>query len=89
MKTLTPQQLTRIEANFKRGKVKYIILHGVVGWGLLSATLFVIFTYLTEGKSSPRDIILPFILFPISGIWWGLWAWRESKRAIDRATHKD
>jgi hypothetical protein len=83
MKTMTPQQITRIEAIIKQGRTKYVILNGVIGWGLLTATLFVIWTYFTKTQISPKDVIIPFILFPIGGIFWGLFMWHYFKRRIE------
>lgn len=80
---MTPQQITRVEATIKKGKTRYVVLNGVIGWGLLTATLFVTWKYLTNSRIDYRDIIIPFIIFPIAGMLWGLSMWYHLKRRFD------
>ena len=87
MKTMTPQQLARVETILKKGKARYVILHGVFGWGLLTAILFIIFTHFTKNQITRSDIIIPFVLFPIGGIFWGLSMWYYFKRRFETQSH--
>ena len=66
------------------GKTRYILLHGVLGWGLLTASLFIIWTFFTKENMTTADIVIPFILFPISGIFWGASMWTRLKRRAPR-----
>jgi len=83
MKTLTPRQIARIEAILKKGKARYVILNGIIGWGLFSAILFIIWTHFTKSQMTPSDIIIPFVVFPAGGICWGLSMWHYFKRRIE------
>lgn len=64
-----------------RGKLRYIFVNGLLGWGVPTAILFTIMTSLFETKSLSFDqeivktFIISIIIFPIGGVFWGVWTW--------------
>ena len=66
------------------GKTRYILIHGVLGWGLLTASLFSIWTFFTKGNITTAEIVVAFVLFPISGLFWGASMWSRLKRKAQR-----
>jgi hypothetical protein len=66
------------------GKIRYIIEHGVLGWGLLTAFLFAAWTCVSHGGLSKAEFFAPFIIFPFGGIFWGLFMWLFWKREFDK-----
>lgn len=63
-----------------KGKWRYIFLHGVLGWGLITAVLFSAIMFWLNGSTSPQNIAINFLLFSIGGIFWGLFSWRILNR---------
>lgn len=69
-----------------KGKRNYIIFNGVIGWGIPTGVLFTLFTSLVNDKSITfdqdffRTMITSIVLFPIGGIFFGLWTWNWMER---------
>ena len=68
------------EAIRAKGAVRFVVLYGVVGWGVLTAILFsavMVFFY-----SAPATIVpITFLLFPVGGVAWGAFMWWLNERA--------
>jgi hypothetical protein len=58
-----------------KGKWNYILRHGVVGWGVMTAALFSLFQYYFGGEDFWSTAKFSFIAFPIGGIGWGAFMW--------------
>ena len=65
------------------GKKRFIVLYGVLGWGLLTAALFTAETFYFKGRVDGTDIVIPFILFPMGGLFWGAFVWSLAKKRYD------
>jgi len=48
---------------------------GVLRWGFITAVLVTIFNLITKKELHRVDIVMPFVILPIMGIFWGLWMW--------------
>lgn len=81
MKPKTDAQLAGI---IEGGRAKYVLFHGVLGWGLICPTLVAGYTCLEQGFLSKRDFFMPFIGFPITGIFWGMLMWYGLKNRFDK-----
>ncbi len=68
-------QQQKLQSTFLKGKWHFIIVHGVIGWGLLTAILFSIVNYLTNDTQFLEGMDNYFIIFPIGGIAWGYAMW--------------
>ena len=66
------------------GKWRYVVVYGVVAWGLLTALLFSSLPLLFGNPFDWFRAILAFVLFPIGGIGWGSYMWNlmEKRFAI-------
>ncbi|MCM3038773.1 hypothetical protein M3201_03540 [Paenibacillus motobuensis] len=75
------KHLNKWEKIRAKGRKKYIIINGVVAWGIPTAILFAIVMTLWNTKTIEfnRDFIVllltSIILFPIGGIGVGVWTW--------------
>jgi len=74
-------QKTKWESIRARGKSRYIFLYGIIGWGVPTAILYTILTSLFEIRTLTfnqeilKTFLISIILFPIGGIFFGLWTW--------------
>ncbi|SDK87149.1 hypothetical protein [Natronincola ferrireducens] len=75
---------------YNKGKVHYIIKHGIVNWGISTGIIFIILTTIFQGGFSLRKIIEGFSNpnnlwviggFGLGGIVWGslMWKWVEKE----------
>lgn len=76
----------RLAKTIAMGRTRYILLFGVLGWGLLTAALFTVWIYFRMGPLNLVKLVLPFILFPIGGYFWGAFMWSTMKKRFDRST---
>lgn len=69
-----------------QGKWRFILVIGVLFWGLSSATLVSILTYFFKTDASASDFVRPFVIFPPMGILWGaaMWSWNKRRFAISQ-----
>ncbi len=82
-----------------KGKWRFIVLYGVLGWGVTTGFLFaVVFPFalsMASSRATPAKethvsfwgtLPLSLILFPIGGIAWGLFMWSANEKAYRNAT---
>ena len=85
------QQMDKWERMRAKGKKKFILQNGVIGWGLPVAFLYTTLMTLLEHQALVFDrefyrlLIMAVIAFPIGGIAFGLWVWEWSERAYKKA----
>lgn len=67
----------------KLGKKKYIIKIGVLYWGVFTGLFWSIFMHIFQPSEQwyIRPIIA-LILFPIGGIFFGIWTWKINEKKI-------
>lgn len=70
------------------GRTRFILYFGVLGFGLLAATLFVAWSLYTKEDLSMAQLIIPFIAFPLSGVAWGAVMWSFFSKA-SKQEHRD
>lgn len=64
-----------------KGIVRYVLLHGVISWGIPTAILASILSTLWETKTLEftneflSDLLISLVIFPLFGIVFGLWTW--------------
>jgi len=92
---LTKQQKEKWERTRAKGKRKFIVNNGVIGWGLPTAFLYTSLMTFLEHRALVFDrefyelLVISVILFPIGGIAFGMWVWGWSERAYNKATGAD
>jgi hypothetical protein len=75
------QRIQRWSVTRKKGMGHFILLHGVIRWGVSSAVLFLLINLLIRrifslGVDLASDWPLAFVLFPVGGVLWGWSVWR-------------
>lgn len=71
----------------EKGKQHFVLVNGVLGWGLPTAILWV---FLMEILEPSENIwvrpITALIIFPIAGVAFGHLMWNKSEKAYEKAT---
>lgn len=82
------RDITKWSVIRQKGKRRFIFVNGVLGWGFLTAILFVALAYLImpEHYFSHINFVIVFIVFPIAGFLWGLSVWYLSEREFTNNT---
>lgn len=61
-----------------RGKRAFVIRYGVIGWGIPTALLWTLFMAWWNDDASPWLLLgIALVLFPLGGIWFGRWMWKQ------------
>ncbi len=71
------RQLAKLEKIRARGRTRYILQYGVLGWGVFTALLFLLFMCVS-GELECSDIssaVAALVIFPAGGIWHGSNMW--------------
>jgi hypothetical protein len=70
-----------------KGKWNFILIYGVLLWGVSTAVLFSFILPLATGdKGSFLHVFaLSIVLFPVGGIAWGYFMWIFSEKAYEKA----
>jgi hypothetical protein len=83
-KPFSDKERDRWERTRAGGRKHYILVYGVLGWGLLTALLFSSMPLLFGKSFDWIRAALSLVLFPIGGIWWGsmVWKYMEDRYAL-------
>ena len=73
----------------EKGKQRFVLVNGVLGWGVTTAILWCVLMELIEPSQNiwVRPIIA-LIIFPIAGIVFGHLMWDKSEKAYEKETRK-
>jgi|TARA_B110000211_G_C13811680_1_gene435191 hypothetical protein len=63
-------------------KFRFILLRGVLGWGIPTAIIFQLIMHLTGDRNFFDGLISSLIIFPISGIFFGYFLWKAKSRKL-------
>ncbi len=63
----------------EQGMLKFILFRGVIGWGIPTAIIFQFIMFFIENKPLLEGLISSLIIFPIVGIFFGLFQWQRMK----------
>ena len=75
----------RLAKRIARGKAHFIVMHGVLVWGLVTAVLFISWNLYTKKSLSTSEIVWPFIAFPLGGVLYGAMMWSIMKNRYDKS----
>ena len=65
----------------ERGRGRYILVSGVLGWGIWTAVLWSFLMSRGEhGKSFLFNLAFAIVGFPLGGWAWGAWMWSSMER---------
>lgn len=80
------RNLEKQEKAISKGKLNYVVKHGMLGWGLPVALLVTIWNFIDERPVEWSSFIIQslpnFIIYPIGGIFFGLIMFRSVKKSI-------
>ena len=79
---MTPND--RIQKIVAQGKTRFVLVRGVLFFGLSTAALVTVFGLIRTNEVHVSDIMINLFVFcPVSGIIWGLamWAWFKKRAA--------
>ena len=65
---------------------RFILMKGVIGWGIPTALLFVVLQYLLHQDTAPQHMLRAFIVFALGGIPYGAFLWRSKGKAPTKKT---
>jgi len=69
-------KLKKLEKKLLIGKKKFIIIYGVLGWGLSVSVIIPLIKYiLFHTKISFLEFIIDIIIYSILGFFWGYFMW--------------
>ena len=84
---MKPEVLARWEKARADGKAKYVLVSGVLSYGL---PMFIVMTFFVHRKDiSPIFIGISFVLWLIGGALFGLGVWYVQERQYSKATKND
>jgi len=67
------------ERLIRKGKTSFIIRRGIIDWGLTTAVLYTFFASVLDNgfnaQAFIREVAISFVIFPISGVLFGLIMW--------------
>ncbi len=72
-----------------RGPVWFILVYGVLGWGLTTGVLFAWVLSWEEGRSFLGALPLTLVFFPLGGLLWGFLMWRWLRATWARQDRED
>lgn len=68
------------EETRNKGKARYILFHGVLGWGVPTAILWsILMEFISPTDAFWQRLLIALILFPIGGIAFGYFTWIASE----------
>lgn len=69
----------------EKGALRFILVYGVLGWGLGTAALFVLLMWLAGGFELGWLLRASLVIFPVGGLAWGGLMWWIMDRIYSRA----
>ncbi len=78
--TTKQEQFAKWAITRKKGMLRFVLLYGVLGWGLITAVLYSILMWLFSDIGLHRILPLSLLIFPVGGVLWGCIMWWLSER---------
>ena len=82
--TSMDDQFKKLEAIHRKGFARFVLVRGVLGWGIGTALLFSLIMWIFTDSDIRRLLPLSLIIFPIGGIVWGATMWLVVDRKYKR-----
>lgn len=81
MDSLKEKRIKRWAIIREKGKMRFILIYGVLGWGLGTGILFCLIEWLLEPSFDAKsDIPTAIIAFLLGGVGYGWWIWKENEK---------
>jgi hypothetical protein len=76
----------RWAATRARGKTRFVLQYGVLAWGVTTALIWTLVMALWQGwERFWMHLGIALVVFPLAGIFWGVWMWHWSERSHRRS----
>jgi hypothetical protein len=83
---MNEQQASRWAATRAKGRTRYILLYGVLLWGLFTGVFWSIAMSAVQGwERLPIYLIGALIGFPIGGYIFGAWTWKRAEQDYQKS----
>lgn len=69
-------EFEKLTTSMAAGRWRFVLTHGVIGWGVTTAILFSLAMAILNGAFVLRNVALALALFCLGGIFWGLFMWQ-------------
>ena len=69
------QKKEKLERTVQKGMARFVLVSGMLGWGIPTAILFSIIQHSTGTPQTISTVALSLVLFPIGGLLWGAAMW--------------
>jgi hypothetical protein len=82
----TEAGVRRWKASQEIGKVRWVMTHGVMGWGttmFLLTTAVALFSSKTESELRTH-LVIGMIIWPLAGLFWGYITWERTERSYEK-----
>lgn len=83
--TRKEEQLAQWAITRQKGKTRFILLNGALGWGLTTAVLYSLLMRLVMGSNLKTMLPIALVLFPIGGLLWGWCVWSFNERKLQKS----
>ena len=81
-------QKERLQKTIAKGKIRFIVVDGMLGWGLLTGILFSLSIHFFGSPMDANAIVLSLILFAFGGVIWGHFVWVGLEKALAKEIEK-
>jgi hypothetical protein len=76
----------------RRGRRHFILWRGVVFWGITTACFVLAINFWAlDGQLKTISVVIPLIVFPVTGYFWAawFWSWMERQVGVQDEDHRD
>lgn len=84
MSNLTATKITRLQKVIAKGKWHFIILYGVLGWGISTALFFSLIQTYIYSSSFTEQISTALVIYPLSGLGFGFVLWMMTNNQYNK-----
>ncbi|MFD1007484.1 MULTISPECIES: hypothetical protein [Oceanisphaera] len=70
----------------QKGMLRFVLVIGVLGWGIPTAILFSIIQHFTGTPQTINIVALSLVLFSVGGLFWGATMWWFVKSQYKKVT---
>jgi len=89
---MTKREFARWKKLRSKGKKHFVLMHGVIGWGVVMAVAMPFVTWLLNSidpdplhpPDHVKTVLLAFLIFPIGGYIWGAFIWSVMEKRYAR-----
>lgn len=81
---ITDRQAARWARTRRGGRLRFILLYGVLGWGVLAGIIAAALRSWVEHGSFAQHVARPVMVLAVTGVGWGAWMWRVGERGYRR-----